>query len=115
VHSELRNFGQYVRSLYRHGAAVVGSFALTILLWAMDKWNPPWWETLLLFGVGFMITQYLAWRDVWLKMGESQQLKEAQRERDVARGKRDEARGERDEARGERDEARGERDAQVPD
>jgi hypothetical protein len=41
----------------------------------MDKWTPPWWKTSpswlfpLLFGVGFMITQYLSWRDVWLKQG----------------------------------------------
>jgi hypothetical protein len=110
VHSELRNFGQYVRSLYPRGAAVAGSFVVTALLWAMDKWNPPWWKTspswsfFLLF---FIITQYLAWRDVWLKMEESgtnlKQVKEAERERDIARGERDVALGERNVALGERD------------
>jgi len=67
MHTELRNFGQYVRSVYRHGAAVGGSFALAELLWALDKWNPPWKDHLLLLVGCFIIAQYLAWRDAWLK------------------------------------------------
>jgi hypothetical protein len=43
----------------------------------------------------------------------SQQLNEALRERDVARGERDAALGQRNVALGERDAARGERDAKI--
>lgn len=75
MHPELQTVGKYFRSLYQHGGAVAGSFLLTLALWGIGQWSPtfekdkPEWLSPILIGAGFVITNYLAWRENWLKLG----------------------------------------------